>query len=72
MGFLVKYLRNFPMLMMIGCLALILKREKVLAHLERSQHVESMERSIMVIALLGKTLVLCVVGEATRLGSSLM
>ena len=54
--------------MMIGCLTLCLKREEVLAHQTRSQHVESVVRSIMAIALLGWTITLGVERVATRLG----
>lgn len=55
-GFLIKFLPNFPRLMMIVFLTLSLKREEVLAHQERSELVENVERSIMVIALLGRTI----------------
>ena len=66
-GLLIKFLTNFPRLMMIGCLTLSLKREEVLAHQVKSQLVENVARSIMVIALLGRTIALGVARIATRL-----
>ena len=70
-GFLINILPNFQRMMMIGCLAICLKSEEVLAHQARSQHVESLARSIMVIALLGHTITLGVEREDTRLGIAL-
>ena len=69
-GLLINFLPNFPRLVMIGCLNLSLKREKVLAHQARSQLVESVARSTMVSALLGWTIALGVARIATRLGIS--
>ena len=48
------------------CLTLSLKSEGVLVHQTRSQLVESVERNNMVIALLGRTIVLDVAKVATR------
>ena len=50
---------KFPRLMMIECLTLILKREKVLHHLTRIQLVDSVAKNIMVIGLLGGTIAFC-------------
>ena len=55
-GFLIKFLPNFPTLVIIGFLTRCLKREKVLAHQALSHLVENVARSIMVIALLGRTI----------------
>ena len=49
-GLLIKFLSNFPMLMMIGCLTQNLKMKEVLAHQTRSQLVESVVKNIMVVA----------------------
>ena len=57
-NFLIKFLLSFPRLVMIGCLNLSLKREKVLVHQARHQLVESVARSTMVIALLERTIVM--------------
>ena len=69
-GFLIKFLPNFPRLMMIVFLTLSLKREEVLAHQTRSKLVESVARRIMVIALFGKTIALGLARVATRLTHS--
>ena len=66
-GPLIKFLPGSLRLIMIGFLTLSLKIEKVLAHQTRSQLVESVARSIMVIALLGRTIALGVARIATRL-----
>ena len=67
-GFLINFPQNFPRLVMIGCLTLSLKKKEVLAHQARSQLVESVSRSIMVIALSGWTIALGVARMATSLG----
>ena len=68
----IKFLLNFPRLMMIGCVTLNIKTEEVLAHQATSQLVESVARSIMVIALLGRTITLGVRRVAKSLGIALM
>ena len=57
---------------MRGSLTLNLKREEVLAHQVKSHLVESVARSIMVVALFGWTIALGVARVATRLGIALM
>ena len=66
-GFLVKFLLNLPMLVIIGCLTLSLRREEVLAHRVIRQNLESVARSTMVIAFLGLTISYGVAKVATRL-----
>ena len=71
-GFLIKFPPNFSRIVMIGCLTLSLKREELLVHQQRRQLVESVARSIMVIALLGRTIALGVARVAKRLDIALI
>ena len=71
-GFLIKFHPIFQRLVTTGCLTLSLKREEVLSHQPRSQLVESVTRSIMVIALLGWTFAVVVERLETMLGISLI
>ena len=50
--FLIMFLANIPRLMIIGFITLYIQKEEVLDYQVRIQFVESLERSIMVIALL--------------------
>ena len=68
----IKFLPNFPRLVMIGCVTQNIKTEEVLAHQATSQLVESVARSFMVIALLGRTITLGVRRVAKSLGIALM
>ena len=60
-GFQVKFLQSSQRLVLIGCLTLSSRRDKVSIHQPRSQLVESVARSTMVV-----------VKEGTRLGISLV
>ena len=64
---LIKFLQNFPRLVMIEFNTISIKREEVLAHQTISQLVEIVERSIMVIASLGWRIALGVVRVPTSL-----
>ena len=57
--------------MKIGCITLILKSEEVQSNKARSQLMENFARIIMVIALLGRIIIFCVSGVATRIGITL-
>ena len=63
-----KVTTKFPKARDDRCLTLSIKMEEVLAHQIRSRLVESVATNIMVIALLGRTISLCVSRVATRLG----
>ena len=65
---IIKFLPNFPRLVLIECKTLCLKKVDVLANQARSKIVESVARSIMVIALLGLTFSLGVASVFTILG----
>ena len=69
-GFLIMFLTSSLRLVVIGCPTIILVREKVLLHQSRSQLVESVARSTMVIFLRERTIVLVMVKVGTRLGIS--
>lgn len=71
-GFLIKFLKNFLRLEMIGCVTLSLTREEVLVHKARRKLVESVVKRIMVFALLGRTISLGVTRVDTRFNISLM
>ena len=58
---------KFTKYRVLGCLTLSLKREEVLVHQVRCQLVESVERNIMVIALLGWKIAIGVARAATGL-----
>ena len=70
--FLIKFLPSSPSLVVIGCLTLSLKRERVLLHQPKIQLVESVARSTILIVLRGWSIVLVVVKVGTRLGIVLM
>ena len=63
-----KFLPNLTSLAIIGCLTLSLKKEEVLVHQTKSQNVDSLARSIMVIVLFGRTIAFVVKRVTTRLG----
>ena len=65
-GFLIKFLPNFPRLVMIGFLTQSLKKEGVLVHLQGSQLVGSVSRNIMVVAFRERIIVLVVVKVGTK------
>ncbi len=62
----IKSLPNFQELVVIGCLTLNLRREKVQIHQMRSQLVESVVRNTMMIALRGPIIALVVARVVTR------
>ena len=62
----IKFLPNFPRLVMIGCVTQNIKTEEVLAHQATSQLVESVARSIMVIDLRERIIVLVLVELDTK------
>ncbi|TMX04404.1 hypothetical protein EJD97_008955 [Solanum chilense] len=62
-GFLIKSLSNSQKLVMIGCLVLNSRREKVLIHQMGSQIMESVMKSTMVISLRGQIIALIVERE---------
>ena len=65
-GVQIKSLQNSQELVVIGCLTLNSRREKVLIHQMRSQLVESVARSTMVIALRGRIIALVVERVVTK------
>ena len=65
-GFLIKFIPISLRLVCIGCLTLRLKRERVLFHQSRSELVEIVARSTMVIALRGWIIALVVAIVVTR------
>ena len=69
--FLIKFLQSSLRLVVIGFLTLRLRREKVLVQ-SRSQLVESVAISTMVIVLKGRMIVFVVVKVGPRLGIALM
>ena len=71
-GCQIKFLPSYLRLLIVGCLTLILQRERVLVHQPRSQLVESVGRIIMVIASLWQTIALVMERAATRLGIELI
>ena len=71
-GFQFKYLPSSQKIVVIGCLTLNSIREKVLIHQPRSQVVESVARSTMVIALRGHIIIWVMVRVGTRLGIAIM
>ena len=71
-GFQVKFLPSSQRILVRGCLTLISISERVLIHQPRSQLVESVARSTMVIYLSVRTIVLVVVKVGTRLGIAVM
>ena len=64
--FLINSLPNSQMLVVIGCLTLNSRREKVLIHQIRSQLVESVVKITMVIALMGWIMALVVERVVTK------
>ena len=71
-GFLIKFLPSSLRQVVIGCLTVSLRKENLLVHKSRSQLVESVARSTMVIDLRGYTGLLVVVKRGTGLGIFLM
>ena len=65
-GYLIKFLANFLIFLMIGCRTLSLKRYEVLFYKVRIRLVESTIRSILVSALFRWTIALGMEKMATR------
>ena len=65
-GFLIKYPPCSQKLVVIGCLNINSRRERVLIHQPRSQLVECVARSTMVIASWGRIIALVVARVVTR------
>ena len=65
-GFIVKFLLSYLRLVVIGCLTLRLRMEKALVQLLKSQLVENVVKSTMLISLRGRIFSLVIERVVTR------